>query len=139
MAKENAKVWYFKDEQDIIQGPFPEHEMRAWFVAGYFRTELPIATAPDAAFRPLKSVYAMVEEAFGMAHLLTYIKSSAPHFDSFNFFQLRMTISQIFQMMSLMLRTLSGGFTRKPVLERVRSWTAKCVYGLIRASLQCTH
>lgn len=35
-----SKRWYYKDPNEIIQGPFSDKEMEEWFVAGYFTTKL---------------------------------------------------------------------------------------------------
>jgi hypothetical protein len=53
-TKPFERVWYYKDPQGSIQGPFCTLEMFNWNIAGYFNPELLISLASKTYFVPLK-------------------------------------------------------------------------------------
>eukprot|EP01022_Parablepharisma_sp_SALTPOND_P001226 TRINITY_DN105887_c2_g1_i1.p1 TRINITY_DN105887_c2_g1~~TRINITY_DN105887_c2_g1_i1.p1 ORF type:complete len:675 (-),score=35.28 TRINITY_DN105887_c2_g1_i1:63-1925(-) len=48
--KESDRVWYYKDIQNCIQGPFTSIEMYVWYKAGYFPHNLPLRCGEYAGF-----------------------------------------------------------------------------------------
>ncbi|MDR3719748.1 MAG: GYF domain-containing protein [Bryobacteraceae bacterium] len=51
--KETDRVWFYKDIQNCLQGPFTSIEMYMWYKAGYFFADLPVQCGEGAAFIPL--------------------------------------------------------------------------------------
>ncbi len=51
--KETDRVWYYKDIQNCIQGPFTSIDMYMWYKAGYFPSDLPVSCGEHAPFIPL--------------------------------------------------------------------------------------
>ena len=52
---ENDRVWYYKDMQNCIQGPFTSIEMYMWNKAGYFPSDLLVQCGNNAEFMSLGS------------------------------------------------------------------------------------
>jgi len=52
-----AKSWFYRDPQDVVQGPFSTLEMRHWSSCGYFSSDLPIRYTETAAFYPLRVLF----------------------------------------------------------------------------------
>ncbi|XP_003745448.1 GRB10-interacting GYF protein 2 [Galendromus occidentalis] len=48
-----APLWYYKDPQGIIQGPFSSTDMLEWSTQGYFHDSLECRRACDSVFNPL--------------------------------------------------------------------------------------
>eukprot|EP00826_Nyctotherus_ovalis_P023680 TRINITY_DN1820_c0_g1_i4.p2 TRINITY_DN1820_c0_g1~~TRINITY_DN1820_c0_g1_i4.p2 ORF type:complete len:233 (-),score=58.49 TRINITY_DN1820_c0_g1_i4:94-792(-) len=74
--KETDKVWYYRDTQNAVQGPFNSVEMNTWHKAGYFPANLLLKCGKYSPFTPL-------------ADFLNFIRTrqqSAPvrHFDNVN-------------------------------------------------------
>lgn len=51
------KVWFYKDPQDVIQGPFTSVEMFNWTAAGYFSLDLLVALGGRTNFSPLAQYF----------------------------------------------------------------------------------
>ena len=51
--KEPDRVWYYKDIQNCLQGPFTSIEMYVWYKAGYFPHDLPLRCGEHSPFIPL--------------------------------------------------------------------------------------
>ncbi len=67
-AKEEDKVWYYKDLRGDIQGPFSAAEMNVWHKAGYFAKTLPVSCKDKVVFVSLETVVAGmrdVDESIG--------------------------------------------------------------------------
>ena len=44
------KQWFYKDPQNIVQGPFSSADMERWFAAGYFTILLPVKRSGEPHF-----------------------------------------------------------------------------------------
>lgn len=71
--KETDRVWYYRDTQNAVQGPFNSVEMNTWHKAGYFPANLLLKCGKYSPFTPL-------------ADFLNFIRAgqrstSAHHFD----------------------------------------------------------
>jgi len=49
-------VWYYRDPQDEIQGPFSLFQLRQWLEAGYYDGSLAVCESGSNNFRSLDSV-----------------------------------------------------------------------------------
>lgn len=58
------KVWWYRDPQGVIRGPFSTTEMRAWSDKGYFTGGLEVALSDRGPYLPLASVYPSPERPF---------------------------------------------------------------------------
>ncbi|XP_017062580.1 GIGYF family protein Gyf isoform X2 [Drosophila eugracilis] len=47
------ELWFYRDPQANVQGPFSAMEMSEWYRAGYFNENLFVRRFPDTRFRPL--------------------------------------------------------------------------------------
>mmetsp|Transcript_9691 Transcript_9691/g.19038 ORF Transcript_9691/g.19038 Transcript_9691/m.19038 type:complete len:225 (+) Transcript_9691:401-1075(+) len=58
--------WYFRDNNDKIQGPFSNEEMRAWYEAGYLNADLLVARGDPRrnGFRRLAEQFPNGSKAF---------------------------------------------------------------------------
>ena len=50
------KQWYYRDPQNIVQGPFSSADMERWFAAGYFTTLLPVKRLGEAQFSTIQQL-----------------------------------------------------------------------------------
>jgi len=50
--------WYYRDQDDRIQGPYSSRRMRKWFTDGYIADDLPLRFGRVGPFRPLSEVFA---------------------------------------------------------------------------------
>ncbi|KAH8395729.1 hypothetical protein KR222_001389 [Zaprionus bogoriensis] len=54
MINENSNIlWFYRDPQSNVQGPFSAIEMTEWYRAGYFNENLFVRRLSDSHFRPL--------------------------------------------------------------------------------------
>jgi hypothetical protein len=60
----DKKIWWYRDPNNIVRGPFSTTEMRAWSDKGYFNGGLEIALSDRGPFLPLSSVYPAPERPF---------------------------------------------------------------------------
>ena len=60
----DKKVWWYRDPQGAVRGPFSTTEMRAWADKGYFSGGLEIALSDRGPYLPLSSVYPSPERPF---------------------------------------------------------------------------
>ena len=58
------KVWWYRDPQGVVRGPFSTTEMRAWSEKGYFSGGLEVALSDRGPYLPLSSVYPSPERPF---------------------------------------------------------------------------
>lgn len=58
------KVWWYRDPQEVVRGPFSTTEMSAWSEKGYFSGGLEIALSDRGPYLPLSSVYPSPERPF---------------------------------------------------------------------------
>lgn len=58
------KVWWYRDPQGVVRGPFSTTEMSAWSGKGYFSAGLEIALSDRGPYLPLSSVYPSPERPF---------------------------------------------------------------------------
>ena len=49
-------MWYYKDLDDLVQGPFSSHEMNIWNKAGYFFNDLMVSLDNLKKFQPLSKI-----------------------------------------------------------------------------------
>jgi hypothetical protein len=52
-SKAFEKVWFYKDLEDVVHGPFNCLEMFSWTARNCFPSDLQIASTPDMAFMPM--------------------------------------------------------------------------------------
>ncbi|EDS31257.1 conserved hypothetical protein [Culex quinquefasciatus] len=52
-------IWYYRDPQGKVQGPFPASEMTEWYRAGYFDDSLSVRRACDEIYTNLGSLVAL--------------------------------------------------------------------------------
>ncbi|XP_058056033.1 GIGYF family protein Gyf [Anopheles bellator] len=52
-------VWYYRDPQGKVQGPFPASEMTEWYRAGYFDDSLSVRRACDEVYTTLGTLVAL--------------------------------------------------------------------------------
>jgi hypothetical protein len=52
--QQQEPVWFYKDPQQNVQGPFLGREMQQWFEAGYFPANLLVRQQTDLHFEPLE-------------------------------------------------------------------------------------
>ena len=57
-------AWFYIDNNDHIQGPFPTKQMRRWFETGSFYDDLYLTTHPSMGWAKLKDLYPQTEYAF---------------------------------------------------------------------------
>ena len=60
----DKKVWWYRDPQGVVRGPFSTTEMKAWSDKGYFSGGLEIALSDRGPYLPLSSVYPSPERPF---------------------------------------------------------------------------
>jgi hypothetical protein len=60
----DKKVWWYRDPQGVVRGPFSTTEMKAWADKGYFSSGLEIALSDRGPYLPLSSVYPSPERPF---------------------------------------------------------------------------
>ncbi len=60
----DKKVWFYRDPNGIVRGPFSTTEMRAWADKGYFTGGLEIALSERGPYLPLSAVYPTPERPF---------------------------------------------------------------------------
>ena len=60
----DKKVWWYRDPQGVVRGPFSTTEMKAWSEKGYFSGGLEIALSDRGPYLPLSSVYPSPERPF---------------------------------------------------------------------------
>jgi hypothetical protein len=48
-------MWYYKDLQGQVRGPFSQTQMSQWYDMGYFTDDLELAYGENSLFLPLKS------------------------------------------------------------------------------------
>jgi hypothetical protein len=60
----DKKVWWYRDPQGVVRGPFSTAEMAAWSEKGYFTGVLEIALSDRGPYLPLSSVYPSPERPF---------------------------------------------------------------------------
>jgi hypothetical protein len=60
----DKKVWWYRDPQGVVRGPFSTTEMKAWSEKGYFSGGLEIALSDRGPYLPLSSVYPPPERPF---------------------------------------------------------------------------
>lgn len=60
----DKKVWYYRDPNGVVRGPFSTTEMRAWADKGYFTGGLEIALSDRGPYLPLSAVYPTPERPF---------------------------------------------------------------------------
>ena len=53
-VKDDDRVWFYKDLQGLVQGPFTSHEMHMWHNSGYFPPNLPLRCGDTSMFVPLE-------------------------------------------------------------------------------------
>ena len=50
------KQWFYKDPQNIVQGPFSSADMERWFAAGYFTILLPVKRSGEPHFSTIQQL-----------------------------------------------------------------------------------
>ena len=50
------KQWFYRDPQNIVQGPFSAADMERWFAAGYFTILLPVKRLGEAQFSTIQQL-----------------------------------------------------------------------------------
>jgi hypothetical protein len=60
----DKKVWWYRDPQGAVRGPFSTTEMKAWSDKGYFSGGLEVALSDRGPYLPLSSVYPSPEKPF---------------------------------------------------------------------------
>ncbi|TDG39640.1 hypothetical protein AWZ03_013937 [Drosophila navojoa] len=53
MSASPSELWFYRDPQSNVQGPFSAIEMTEWYRAGYFNENLYVRRISDTRFRPL--------------------------------------------------------------------------------------
>ena len=61
---DDAGKWYYKDQNDVVQGPFHADDMRAWMDAGYFNSALYARIGNTGPYRLLQNIYSDLSLAF---------------------------------------------------------------------------
>merc|ERR1712166_1075420 len=56
--------WYYKDQDDLSQGPFHANDMRAWMDAGYISGDLNARLVHVGPYINLMELYADLSSAF---------------------------------------------------------------------------
>ena len=50
------KQWFYRDPQNIVQGPFSSADMERWFAAGYFTVLLPVKRYGETQFTTIQQL-----------------------------------------------------------------------------------
>lgn len=72
MTKPYDRIWYYKDPQNLVQGPFSTIEMFNWCTQGYFSSDLPVSHGTREHFIPLRMFNMTRQEAPGVASLFKH-------------------------------------------------------------------
>ncbi|BFG06682.1 GIGYF family protein8 [Drosophila madeirensis] len=66
------ELWFYRDPQSNVQGPFSAMEMTEWYRAGYFNENLFVRRFSDSRFRPLGELIKLCQGnmPFSHSHLL---------------------------------------------------------------------
>ncbi|XP_055585419.1 GIGYF family protein Gyf [Uranotaenia lowii] len=72
-------IWYYRDPQGKVQGPFPASEMTEWYRAGYFDDSLSVRRACDEIYTTLGTFVALCSGAIPFLNSMNIppIKSSS--------------------------------------------------------------
>jgi hypothetical protein len=66
VGNRSKPMWYYKDPQGSVQGPFSMDQILEWHKAGYYDDELPVSKTRDADFAPLAVAFGLrAAEALG--------------------------------------------------------------------------
>ncbi|XP_067614006.1 GIGYF family protein Gyf isoform X2 [Eurosta solidaginis] len=73
----NADLWYYRDPQSKVQGPFTAIEMTEWYRAGYFNGNLYVRRLCDSHFRSLGELIKLCNDnmPFTHSHLLPQLET----------------------------------------------------------------
>lgn len=64
-------IWYYRDPQGKVQGPFPASEMTEWYRAGYFDDSLSVRRACDEIYTTLGTLVALCGGAIPFLNSMT--------------------------------------------------------------------
>ncbi|KXJ76180.1 hypothetical protein RP20_CCG010226 [Aedes albopictus] len=79
MHHNGTDIWYYRDPQGKVQGPFPASEMTEWYRAGYFDDSLSVRRACDEIYTTLGQLVALCGGAIPFLNSMSIppIKSSS--------------------------------------------------------------
>lgn len=76
---DQRKLWFYKDPQQVSQGPFTASQIMEWHKAGYYNEELPVSKNREHGFKPLAVAFGLrKDEASVPPPPPGFVKDSTP-------------------------------------------------------------
>ncbi|KAI0567322.1 GYF-like protein [Gracilaria domingensis] len=62
VLSDQRKLWFYKDPQNVSQGPFTASQIMEWHKAGYYNEELPVSKNREHGFKALAVAFGLRKE-----------------------------------------------------------------------------